>query len=91
MNVIVHQAIAQNFRAVPGGVPGEKADVETPVCIPIKHRLAIVPPLSNVVRNAGNHDARTTWHTGKVPDPQRFSQDFKGVRPLFMPFATMEV
>src|SRR5580698_5321952 len=79
VNVIVHQTIAQNFRAVPGGMPGEKAEVETPVCSRMEHRLTIVPPLRYVVGNAGNHNARATWHTSKVPDSQRFSQDFKCV------------
>jgi hypothetical protein len=79
VNVIVHQAVAENFRAVSHGVPGEKAEVETPICSRIKHRLAVVPPLRNVVGNAGNHNARATWHASKVPDAQRFSQDFKGV------------
>jgi hypothetical protein len=79
VNVIVHQAIAQDFRAVPGGMASEKAEVETSVRSRIKHILAIVPPLSDVVGNAGNHNPRATWHTSKVPDPQRFSQDFKCV------------
>jgi hypothetical protein len=79
VNVVVHQAIAQDFRAVPIGVAGEKAEIETSVRSRIEHILAIVPPLCDVVRNAGYHYARATWHTSKVPDSQRFSQDFKCV------------
>jgi hypothetical protein len=79
VNVIVHQAIAQDFRAVPVGMPSEKAEIETSVCSRIKNRLAIVPPLRHVVGNAWNDNARATWHASKVPDPQRFSQDFKCV------------
>ena len=48
-------------------MPGEKAEIETSVRIRIKYRLTIVAPLCDMVGNAGNHNARATGHTGKVP------------------------
>src|ERR1035438_2517370 len=75
MNVIVHQAIAQNPGAVMGGVPGQKTQIETSVCSRIKYGLAIVSPLCDVVGNAGNHYARATGHTAKVPGPMQSSQE----------------
>jgi hypothetical protein len=66
MNVIVHQTITEDFRAIFGGVPGEQAEVQASVCVRIKYRLPIIAPLCDVVGNTGNHNARATWHTSKV-------------------------
>jgi len=63
MNVIIHQAIAQNLQAVPDGLPAKKAEIETAICIRIKYRLAIVTPLCDMVGNAGNDNA---WATGHI-------------------------
>src|ERR1035438_7128423 len=82
MNVIVHQAIAQNPGAVMGGVPGQKTQIETSVCSRIKYGLAIVSPLCDVVGNAGNHYARATGHTAKVPGRMQSSQELNASDPF---------
>jgi len=79
MNMIVHQTIAQNLRSILGGVLREKTEVEASVCVRKEYRLTIIAPLRDVVGNAGNHNARSTWHTGKVRDAEEFSQEFKCV------------
>src|ERR1700688_1878158 len=75
MHMVFHQTITQAFHAIPGGVLREKAEIETSVCIRIEHRLTIVSPLCHMMGNAGNHNARATGHTGKVPARRLTSQN----------------
>ncbi len=61
--VIGHEAIAEDFELVFGGVLGEEAEEEVAVAVGVEDLLAGVAALGEVVREAGDDDAWAAGHT----------------------------
>jgi hypothetical protein len=66
VNMIGHETVAQDSRAVLRGVPGQQIQVESAIVIAVKYLLAIVAALRDVMGNARNDDTRTTGHKSRV-------------------------
>lgn len=68
VNVIGHQAVAQNIERKSCTVVPEQIEVHAAVVFHEEHALTIVAPLGDVVRQAGEHDSRDTRHASSLHD-----------------------
>ena len=62
MDVIRHQAIAEQRELPASTVAAEQGQVDPPIGGREENLLAVVAPLSNVVRRADRHHARNARH-----------------------------
>lgn len=62
MDVIAHQAIAQELETVAARLLLEQRQVNPTVIIHEKHILPVVSALRDVMRNSGNHDPGKARH-----------------------------
>jgi uncharacterized protein YfaT (DUF1175 family) len=82
--VVAHQAITQNPGAVTRGVAAQQFQVTTVVFGRKEDARAIVAALSDVVRQTGNHHARSARHTKNMAETPACSQENASV-----PFLTL--
>ncbi len=64
VHVIGHQTVAEQANAPLPGVIGEQLEVAHAIDVGAEHVLAVIAPLSNVVRYAHRHHTRQTRHLG---------------------------
>ena len=69
MDVIRHQAIAQNAKSMTGGLFGEQRQIAASLAVGKENLLAVIPPLRDVVRCADRHHASDTRHVNSLPRP----------------------
>jgi len=62
MDVVGHQAIAEDTHAVAGRFFSQEREVLDIVVILEEHLLFFVSPLCDVVRNSGDYYAGSPWH-----------------------------
>jgi hypothetical protein len=75
MDVIGHQAIAQNACSGTRGVAGEKVQIETAVVGGEENRLTVIAALGNVMSDTGKDDAGTAGHNSRVQNRWRDSHE----------------
>ena len=61
--VVGHEAVAEDFELVLGGVLGEEAEEEVAVAVGVEDLLAGIAALGEVVGEAGDDDAWAAGHT----------------------------
>jgi hypothetical protein len=65
MNMVGHQAIAQDSQAVAPAFTSQQGQVEAAIAVVEEGFLAVVSPLRNVVRRAHRNHASMAWHGRK--------------------------
>jgi hypothetical protein len=63
MDVVRHEAVTGDSRAMQRRLPPQDFQIEPPVISRKKHRLPVVPALRNMMGNARHNPARTSRHT----------------------------
>ena len=61
--MVRHQAIRVDLQAEPRRLLAENIQVEGVVVVDEEHILAVVAPLSDVVRDDGQHGSIDSWHS----------------------------
>ena len=68
VDMVGHQAVTNDLRAVPASVSGQQIQVEAVITKRVEYPLAIVAALRQVMRYVRNDDARTSGHESEVGD-----------------------
>ena len=63
MDVIRHQAVAQQTDTIAATVLGQRFQIEPPVFVNQEDILTVVAPLADVVRHPGRHHPSRAWHS----------------------------
>ena len=66
MNVIRHQAVAMNGKAIALGVLAQEPEVHPPVALHKEDVLAVVPLLGDVMGRAGHHNSGKSGHEASI-------------------------
>ena len=66
MNVIRHQAVAMNGKAIALGVLALETEVHISVVLHKEDVLAVVPTLGDVMGRTGHHDSAKSGHEASV-------------------------
>jgi len=63
MDVVRHEAVAQDLHLVPERVRSQQIEVKEAILVLKEDVLAVVAPLGDVVRDARRNHASLSWHT----------------------------
>jgi hypothetical protein len=65
MNMVGHQAVAQDSQPVAPALSGQQGQVESAITVVEEGFLAVISPLRNVVRRTHRNHASMAWHRRK--------------------------